>query len=289
MTPDLENTSPPPAPALCWFCEAEPSGKCQCGRPFCVEHAYEQSCLICSVITGMFEQAGEDEPLSTQIMLGLRTAAGDPYIVLPSALQHKKPLSLPAIEQTIAALIRAIKDQDDNVRRRAGAVLATTTNSWPSMNPSPLERDTYSISLLCADQVRRWLLYTLKNARSMRFEPIALAILDKLRTADFHDLYPGIRDNLKTLTVSNLGTRVREVYETMVEFYPTHSPLVNERCELMAFEHYARSRGASQSLGRIYGPLLKHAPILSKMLKKGTWLANQRLYGEWYYGEDEPV
>jgi hypothetical protein len=289
MTPDLEHTAPPYAPEVCWFCESQAGGKCQCGRAFCTEHSYESSCLICAVLTGMFEQAGEDEPLSTQIMLGLRTAAGDPYIVLPQALQYKKPLSLPAIENTVAVLIQAIKSQDDNVRRRAGGVLATTTNSWPSMNPSPLERDTYSISLLCADQVRRWLLYTLKNARIMRFEPIALAILDKLRTADFHDLYPGIRDNLKTLTVSNLGTRVREVYETMVEFYPTNSPLVNERCELMAFEHYARSRGGSNSLQRIYGPLMKYSPILGKMLKKGTWLANQRLYSEWYYGEDEPV
>jgi hypothetical protein len=40
---------------------------------------------------------------------------------------------------------------------------------------------------------------------------------------------------------------------------------------------------------RIYGPLLKYSPILSKMLKKGTWISSQARFEEWYYGEEEPV
>ena len=47
------------------------------------------------------------------------------------------------------------------------------------------------------------------GSRSRSHEPIALAILQKLRTADFRDLYPGIEENLKLLSCSNNVTRVR--------------------------------------------------------------------------------
>jgi len=29
--------------------------------------------------------------------------------------------------------------------------------------------------------------------------------------------------------------------------------------------------------------------VLSKMLKKGTWISSQARFEEWYYGEEEPV
>jgi len=86
--------------------------------------------------------------------------------------------------------------------------------------------------------VRRWLLHVLKLSRNTNDEATALTILDKLRTADFRDLYPGIQDNFTTLSCSNLGTRVSEVFGALAEYYPVRSHLANERCELIAYEHY---------------------------------------------------
>jgi hypothetical protein len=158
------------------------------------------------------------------------------------------------------------------------------------MNPSPLVKNDNSISLIATDQVRRWLTHTLKNSRFPRYEAIALAILEKLQTADFRDLYPAIQDNLQLLKSSPMGVRVREVFDTFSEFYPTHSHLVNERCELIAYEHYRdRNKGVGQILERVYGPMMKYSPILSKMLKKGTWLSSQARFEEWYPGQKEPV
>jgi hypothetical protein len=246
-------------------------------------------CLVCALARGLFERAGKDEPVSGLILLSLRAAAQDPYIVIPGALRGSKPMPLPNVERLVLTLIKMLGSQDDEVRCRAAAALAGTTNSWPTMNPSPLIEHDHGISLLATDQVRRALTQTLRLSRHVRHEAIALAILDKLPTADFRDLYPAIHTNLKVLVSSTAGTRVREVFDALTDFYPTHSPLVNERCELMVYEQYANpGRGALQALERIYGPLMKYSPTLSKLLKKGTWLGSQARYGEWYRGEPEP-
>jgi hypothetical protein len=244
---------------------------------------------VCALARGLFERADKEEPLSGLILLSLRAAAEDPYIVIPGSLRNAKPMPLSNVERLVITLIKMLGSPDDNVRRRAAAALAGTTISWPTMNPSPLVEHSHGLSLLATDQVRRALTQTLRNSRSMRYESLALAILDKLRVADFRDLYPGIHANLKVLVSSTAGTRVREVFDALTEFYPTHSEPVNERCELMAYEQYSNaSRGSVQSLERIYGPLMKYSPTLSKLLKKGTWLGSQQRYQVWYRGEPEP-
>jgi hypothetical protein len=199
---------------------------------------------------------------------------------------------MPAVENIIATLVKMLASRDDNVRKRAASVLAVTTNSWPTMDPSQLVKHDHGISLLATDQVRRWLTHTLKSSRLPRYEPIALPILEKLQTADFRDLYPSIQEQLHLLnSATPVGARVREVFDTFSEFYPTHSPLVNERCELIAYEQFSNrtSRGIGPILERIYGPLMKYSPILGKMLKKGTWLASRARFEEWYPGQKEPV
>jgi hypothetical protein len=278
-------------PPGCWFCERQAEALCSCGRTYCGEHTYKGHCLICAFGLGLFETEGETEtePLSGLLMVSLSAAAGDPYIVKPPALQRVRPLPLSSVEKIVAVLVKMLRSNDNETRLRAAAVLAATTNSWPTMNPSKLGDFNHGTSLLCTDQVRRWLLHTLKISRGMNQEPIALAILEKLGTADFRDPYPSIQDNLSTLTCSSVGTRVRDVFDTLAQFYPSRSPLANEHCELTVYEQYTNhTRGAGKSMERIYGPLLKHSQLLAKMLKKGTWISNQARYEEWYYGENEP-
>lgn len=273
----------------CWFCRAATENVCECGRIYCDEHGYVTHCLVCALARGMFEQAGRDEPLSGLILLSLRAWAEDPYIVIPSALRGLKPLPLSNVERLVLTLIKMVGGQEDGVRLRAATALAGTTLSWPTMNPSPLVERSHGISLLATDQVRRALTQTLRLSRPIRYEAMSLAILDKLRMADFNDLYPSIRGSLKVLVSSTVGTRVREVFDALTEFYPTHSDLVNEKCELMVYEQYANpARGATTSLERIHGPLMKYSPTLGKLLKKGTWLSSQARYADWYRGEPEP-
>jgi hypothetical protein len=238
----------------------------------------------------LFESGGEVEPLSGLIMISLGAAAGDPYIVKPPGLQRMRPLPIAGVERVVGALVQMLRAEDTQVRHRAAAVLAATTNSLPSMNPSRLLDHEHGTSLLCVDQVRRWLLHVLKQSRNASEEPTALAILDKLVTADFRDLYPSIQDSFTILSCSNLGTRVAEVFGALEAYYPVRSHLANERCELIAYEQYSnKARGAGKTMERIYGPLLKYSPVLSKMLKKGTWISSQARFEEWYYGEEEPV
>jgi hypothetical protein len=245
--------------------------------------------MICALGYGLYERDGEDEKISEQIMYGLSIASGDAYIVVPPALQGKPALSIPQVERLVGAVLRMLASGDNAVRNRAAVVIAATTNSWPTMNPSALDQRKHGTSLLAVDQVRRWLLHVLKQSRPRHQEATALVILDKLRTADFRDLYPQIQSEFKLLSCSNAVSRVRTVFDTLQDFYPAHSPLVNERCELLAYEHYVnRTRGAGAILERLYGPLLKYSVTLAKMFKKGTWLTSHARYEEWFYGEGEP-
>lgn len=286
----IDETPPPSGPPQCWFCGRAPNATCKCGRAYCNEHTHGGHCLICALGFGVFESMAETEPISGLLMVSLSVASGDAYIVRPADLRRVRPLPIDGVERVVAALVKMLRSDNAVVQSRAAAVLAATTNSWPTMNPSQLMDRTHGMSLLAADQVRHWLLHTLELSRSLGQEATALAILDKLRTADFRDLYPGIQDNFKSLSCSSMGTRVRDVFDAAAKYYPSHSHLANERCELLAYEAYTNKvRGAGKVMERLYGPLLKYSPVLNKMLKKGTWLTNQALFEEWFYGEDEPM
>lgn len=275
---------------VCWYCGVESATTCACGRWYCGQHGYEDHCMLCALGLGVYESKYEPEPVSGLISYSLSVRARDPYLVVPPVLRGARPLSIEAVENTVAVLVKMISSSDENVRRRAASVLAAVTNSWPSMDPSPLAKRNYGISLLAADQLRRWLLYILKQSRSLRHEAVALAVLEKLQTADFRDLYPVIQEEFALLKCSPVAVRVRDVFDVIGDIYPTQSSLVNERCELTVYAHYAdRTHTEGAIMERIYGPLLKYSPILGKMLKKGTWLSNQARYEEWYFGEDEPL
>ncbi|MFL5735186.1 MAG: hypothetical protein ACJ78Q_18675 [Chloroflexia bacterium] len=275
--------------SLCWFCEQQPNAVCKCGRPYCGAHSHSGHCLVCALGEGLFEGESEVEFLSGLIIVSLGAVANDPYIVKPAALQYVRPLSISGVERLVGVLVRMLQGGDSAVRHKAASVLAATTNSLPSMNPSALVDHQHGTSLLAVDQVRRWLLYVLKLSRNSGNESTALAILDKLRTADFRDLYPEIQDRFTVLACSNAGTRVVEVFGALEAYYPTRNPMANERCELIAYQQYTNpARGAGKSMERIYGPRLKYSVTLSKMLKKGTWLSSQARFEEWYSGEQEP-
>jgi len=98
-------------------------------------------------------------------MISLGAAAGDPYIVKPPGLQRVRPLPISGVERRSWRARQDARVEDSLVRHRATAVLASTTNSLPSMNPSRLLDHEHGTSLLCVDQVRRWLLHVLKLSR----------------------------------------------------------------------------------------------------------------------------
>jgi hypothetical protein len=176
------------------------------------------------------------------------------------------------------------------VRHRAAVVLATTTNSWPTMDPSQLVQHKYGTGTLCVKQVRAWILYALKVSRVAAYEATSVAILDRLRTADFRDMYPAITDNLKMFAYTNAGTRVHDMFNDLGQLYPTRSYMVNERYELFVYEQYVnRQRGAGATLERIYGDKLRFDALLLQMLKKGVVKANYARFLEWYPGQAEPV
>lgn len=280
----MENTNP------CWFCERSTERRCKCKRTYCAEHGLGERCMVCALGFGLYEQMNRPEPVSDILILSLSVAARNPYIVVPGNLKSATPLSLEHAELLVGALIQMLNVADAPIVRRAAEVLANTTNSWPTMDPSQLAKHEYGTGLLAADQVRRWLLHVLKHSRSEAAESVALAILDKLRSADFRELYPTLQGKLKTLTCSSIGTRVRQVLQAIGEFYPTNRYALNERCELFIYEQYMdRQRGAGEVMERMYGPRLRYAPELAKMLKKGVWHSNYERFKEWYPGEDEPV
>lgn len=287
----MSNVTPiAPDLAPCWFSERPASGRCECGRTYSSEYGFGGRCMICALALGLYDQERTQEMVSNHLIYGLSHATGDPYIVIPPVLNGVAPLSLPQVERLLSVLVKMVGTDNPYVRARAVRALAATTNSWPSMNPSALVQHKQGTSLLAADQVRRWLVYALKSARSSGHEAIMLAILDKLRTADFRDVHSNISGNMKSLSFSNTVSRVKGVFDGLEEMYPFKSALANERCELLAYEQYNnRTRGAGETMERLYGPLLKYSITLGKMLKKGTWLSSHARYEEWYYGQGEPV
>jgi len=244
---------------------------------------------VCALGLGLFEGADEPEPVSDLLMYSLVAASKDAYIVVPPSMTGQTPLPMAGVERVLGAIMRMIKDGEGQVRHRAALVLANTTNTWPTIDPSQLTRHNYGTGLLAADQVRAWVLRSLKLTRTAATEATAVAILDKLRTADFRDLYPGIAENMVALKVSSLGSRVHDMFQEMDKIYPTNSYAINERCELFVYEQYAnKKRGAGTMMERMYGPKLRYAPVLAKMLKKGVWHSSYERFNAWFPGEDEP-
>jgi hypothetical protein len=282
-------TTIPNPTSPCWFCSRPSTETCKCGRDYCDEHSYDNGCFICALGFGLFERDGRPETVSGLVTLSLSKAAGDPYIVIPAEVRDKTPLPLARAEDLVNTLMMMAHSPDFHVCRRAVAALAATTNSWPSMNPSQLSKNKYGASLLAADQVRRRLLSILRRARSQWAEPIAVAILEKLRTADFRDLYPEVAERLGSFTYNNLGGRVGEVFQALIEFYPAAGYAANEHCELMVYEQYMnRQRGAGEMMERIWGHRLRYEPGLARLLKKGVFHTNPARFADWYPGEDEP-
>jgi hypothetical protein len=256
---------------------------------FCSNHEFGESCIVCALGFGLFEEVNRPEPVSGLIILSLSSISKDPYIVIPSHLRDARPLPLGRVEELVGTLMQMVSSSDFHVCRRAAGVLAAATNSWPSMNPSQVSKSSYGTSLLAIDQVRRRLLNLLKRARSQQAEPIALAILEPLRTADFRDLHPELVSQFSHFTCTNMGGRIGEVFMTLIEFHPSSSYAANERCELMVYEQYMnRKRGAGEMMERIWGHRLRYEPNLVRLLKKGLWHTDANRFMDWYPGEDEP-
>jgi hypothetical protein len=197
-------------------------------------------------------------------------------------------LSLSGVERLVGVLMKMLQTTEMAVRHRAVNVLALTTNSWPTMDPSRLMQNKYGTSLLVTAQVRHWLLHILKNSRSGAAEQLAMSILDGLCSADFRDLYPNIEDGLESLKCSSLGTRVYEVFQALAEFYPTGRYNLNERWELTVYAHYmSREHGVGQMMERLCGPRMNKATVLAKALKRGTRHSNFDLSVEWYPSDTE--
>lgn len=245
--------------------------------------------MICALGLGLFEAADEPESVSDLLIFSLVTASKDPYIVVPPRATGLRPLPISGVERVLGALMRMVKSGDGSVRHRSALVLANTTVTWPTIDPSQLARHNYGTGLLAADQVRAWLLKSLRLSRTVANEATAVAVLDKLRAADFRDLYPGITSKLESLKVSSLGTRVHDMFNGLDKIYPTNSYAINERCELFVYEQYINTqRGAGAMMERMYGPKLRYAPVLARMLKKGVWHSSYNRFNVWYPGEDEP-
>ena len=121
-------------------------------------------------------------------------------------------------------------------------------------------------------------------------EPITLAILDKLRTADFRDVHPHIASNPPVALFLQYRNSRREACSRVRKTSTRgrrRSPTSAASCWLTS-RYTNRNRGAGETLERLYGPLLKYSVPLSKMLKKGTWLSNHTRYEEWYFGQGDP-
>jgi hypothetical protein len=281
--------SAPVAYPTCWFCESEAHAECRCKRSYCDQHHYEKHCLVCALGLNLFEQNDEREPLSDLLVLSLAAASKDPYVVTPAHLVGAQPLPISGVERVLGAMMRMIKSGDWPLKHRAAMVLASTTVSLPTMDPSQLTRHNYGTGLLAADQVRAWLLRTLKMSRTLANEATAVAVLDKLRVADFREIYPSIVEKLTQLKISSVGTCVHDMVTGLDKIYPTNSYAINERCELFVYEQYINTqRGAGAMMQRMYGPRLRYAPVLAKMLKKGVWHSSYDRFTAWYPGEDEP-
>ena len=271
-----------------WFCDRPAGQRCLCGRIYCDGHGYHTSCTVCALGYGLFEYMHVPQPVSDLILLSLAAASGDPYIVVPPRLRRMRAMPLPNTEKLVLTLVQMMQSEDPGIRRRAAEVLAGTLHSWPTLDPSRLTEHKHSISLVSVNQVRKGLLQTLKQSRNRSSEPIAVAILEGLRHADFRDLYPAISGKLSVLKTDGLGTRVLEVFQALADFYPTGIYAANERCELLMYEQYMQGWGVKGVLERVHGPRLRQSPILSRLLKKGVWHSDFKRFNEWYPGEEEP-
>lgn len=273
----------------CWFCGGEANSHCQCGRTYCGRHTFADRCYICALGIGLFEEGGEEEQVSDLIILSLSAVARDPYLVIPYKLTGVRPIPMFGVERTLGAIIKMTGSKDPSVRHRSAVALAKTTNTWPTLDPSQLSQHKYGTGLLPLNAVRTALVEVLKQSRAIANELTAVAILDKLRTADFRDLYPAIMEGLPSHKFGNIGTRVHDMFAGLDEVYPTNSYSINERCELFVYEQYInRQRGAGALMERMYGPKARYAPVLARMLKKGVWHSSYNRFNEWYPGEDEP-
>jgi hypothetical protein len=289
MEPKPTTTQPEQQEHFCWFCEGEAYTQCQCGRKYCKRHTFGERCFICALGMGLFEQDGGEEPLSDLIIFSLASVARDPYLVIPSKLANVRPLPMTGVERVVGALIRMSGSKDPGVRHRSVTALAKTTNTWPTLDPSQLSHHRFGTGLLPVNAVRVALLEALKQSRTIALEATATGILDKLRTADFRDLYPPIVEGLPSHKVSSIGTRVHDVFAGLDDVYPTSSYTANERCELLVYDQYMnRQRGAGALMERMYGAKLRYAPLLARMLKKGVWHTSYNRFNDWYPGEDEP-
>jgi hypothetical protein len=289
MNTDENTTGPMEERRICWFCEQAAQAQCKCGRDYCREHTFGGRCLVCALGMGLFDQEGQSESVSDLIMLGLSAAARDPYIVIPPRLMGVQPLPMPGVERVLGAIVRMTGSKDPAVRHRSSVALAKTTNSWPTMDPSQISNRNYATGLLSVNAVRGALFDVLKQSRMTVGEPTSVAIWEKLRMADFRDLYPGIMEGLPNQKFANIGTRVHEMFAGLDEVYPTNSYAINEQCELFVYDQYVnKQRGAGTLMERMYGPKLRYAPLMARMLKKGVWHSSYARFSEWYPGEDEP-
>ncbi len=287
-TPQAQEPARPLPLGPCWFCDRPATQRCLCGRIYCEGHGYYTSCTVCALGYGLFEHMHMPQPVSDLILLSLAAASGDAYIVVPPRLQKMRALPLPNAERLVLALVQMLRTEDPGVRRRAAEALAGTLHSWPTLDPSRLTEHKYCIGLVSVNQVRQGLLQLLRQSRSRSSEPVAVAILEGLRRADFRDLYPAISGRLSVLKPVGLGTRVLEVFQALADFYPTGSYAANERCELLMYEQYMQGWGVKGVLERVHGPRLRQSPILSRLLKKGVWHSDFARFNQWYPGEEEP-
>lgn len=286
MTTDTSNT---PTQQTCWFCGGQALAQCKCERAYCSQHTFGERCLVCALGMGHYEKAEQEEQLSDLLIYSLVAVARDPYIVVPYKLKGVRPLPMEGVERVLGAVIRMVGSKDPGVRHRAGAALARTTTTWPTLDPSQISQHKYGTGLLSVNKVRSTLLEALKQSRSTATEVTAVAILDKLCTADFRELHPSIAAGLPNHKFATTGTVVHEMFAGLDEVYPTNSYTINERCELFVYDQYMnRQRGAGALMERMYGPRLRYAPVLARMLKKGVWQSNITRFNEWYPGEDEP-
>jgi hypothetical protein len=282
-------TTQPTQERICWFCEQGAQTRCKCERDYCTQHVFGNRCLICALGIGLFEQAGDGESVSGLMVLGLSAAARDPYIVIPPWLMGVQPLPMSGVGRMLGAIVRMTGSKDPSVRHRSAVALAKTTNSWPTMDPSQVSRHNYGTGLISLNVVRSALLEVLRQSRLTVGEATSVAVWEKLRTADFRDLYPDIIEGLSNYKYVDVGTRVHEMFAGLDEVYPTNSYAINEQCELFVYDQYVnKQRGAGTLMERMYGPKLRYAPLMARMLKKGVWHSSYARFSEWYPGEDEP-
>src|SRR5688500_4261184 len=99
----------------CWFCERPTVSKCRCGRMFCAEHEFGESCIVCALGFGLFEEVSRPEPVSGLIILSLSTLGMDPYIVVPPHLRDARPLPLGRVEELVGTPLQMASSTDFNV------------------------------------------------------------------------------------------------------------------------------------------------------------------------------